>query len=310
MKYTKKDQFTGRECHYVWASNPMETSRRGGLRRDSLDLFAGINEESSAGTTPITTSAENVGGAAWRKTELLEHSQSESSTNKLADEVVPEVGVELDSAPGDSQTELKGSDATTKAGKIQVEEQELPTQDNKERSRETSDESHTLSAESHTPSAISEVETDARTTVQDVLTPTHTPKEENVPEADDTTESNNKPSPPAPKARPGLWTGLFKSTTAAASAPATSSISSTAEVSSTPSSAVGNATSESLADALNSYAPGSNDKKVAFLKPRGLVNTGNICYMNSVSFRIEQDQWYSLTLTQGSASFGLLRSIL
>ena len=42
----------------------------------------------------------------------------------------------------------------------------------------------------------------------------------------------------------------------------------------------------SLADALASYSVKDNSEsaKVAFLEPRGLVNTGNMCYMNSVSF--------------------------
>ena len=41
----------------------------------------------------------------------------------------------------------------------------------------------------------------------------------------------------------------------------------------------------SLADALSSYSVKENNEnaKLAFLEPRGLVNTGNMCYMNSVS---------------------------
>ena len=41
----------------------------------------------------------------------------------------------------------------------------------------------------------------------------------------------------------------------------------------------------SLADALSSYSVKENNEnaKIAFLEPRGLVNTGNMCYMNSVS---------------------------
>ena len=39
--------------------------------------------------------------------------------------------------------------------------------------------------------------------------------------------------------------------------------------------------SNSLADVLASYSVGA-DKKVSFIEPRGLVNTGNLCYMNSV----------------------------
>lgn len=37
-----------------------------------------------------------------------------------------------------------------------------------------------------------------------------------------------------------------------------------------------------LADALKSYSV-DNDVKLCFLEPRGLINTGNMCYMNSVS---------------------------
>ena len=40
----------------------------------------------------------------------------------------------------------------------------------------------------------------------------------------------------------------------------------------------------SLADALSSYSvkDSNENAKIAFLEPRGLVNTGNMCYMNSV----------------------------
>jgi ubiquitin carboxyl-terminal hydrolase 10 len=40
---------------------------------------------------------------------------------------------------------------------------------------------------------------------------------------------------------------------------------------------------ESLSDALFSFSASAKDAKIAFLEPRGLVNTGNMCYMNSVS---------------------------
>ena len=41
----------------------------------------------------------------------------------------------------------------------------------------------------------------------------------------------------------------------------------------------------SLAEILGKFGVRSqdSDSKVAFTKPRGLVNTGNMCYMNSVS---------------------------
>lgn len=45
------------------------------------------------------------------------------------------------------------------------------------------------------------------------------------------------------------------------------------------------AKSASLADALRQYSV-QNDASLSFLEPRGLVNTGNMCYMNSVSSKI------------------------
>ena len=42
--------------------------------------------------------------------------------------------------------------------------------------------------------------------------------------------------------------------------------------------------SSALPEALNSYSVDeADDTKLSFLEPRGLVNTGNMCYMNSVS---------------------------
>lgn len=47
--------------------------------------------------------------------------------------------------------------------------------------------------------------------------------------------------------------------------------------------------SESLVDVLNSLGANVDhySEKIAFLETRGLVNTGNMCYMNSVRFRFE-----------------------
>lgn len=41
--------------------------------------------------------------------------------------------------------------------------------------------------------------------------------------------------------------------------------------------------SVTVADALKTYSV-ENEATISFLEPRGLVNTGNMCYMNSVSF--------------------------
>lgn len=38
----------------------------------------------------------------------------------------------------------------------------------------------------------------------------------------------------------------------------------------------------SLVDVLRDYDHSSQHSRVTFVEPRGLVNTGNMCYMNSV----------------------------
>ncbi|KAK4249067.1 hypothetical protein C7999DRAFT_39765 [Corynascus novoguineensis] len=105
------------------------------------------------------------------------------------------------------------------------------------------------------------------------------------------TDGNAEAVQPAPAwSKPKLWTGLFSkpggiaaSTSSAAAAAQGQTNGVTAEglaaVAGTGGFAKANASS--LAQALQAYRPGTPDR-LAFLEPRGLVNTGNMCYMNSV----------------------------
>lgn len=105
-----------------------------------------------------------------------------------------------------------------------------------------------------------------------------------------------EPTPSQPtKTAPKLWSNLFQSQTSAAKlsndpnaagsatsatgAPSSNATSSGNNLSGPGSFAKSNASS--LAEALRDYQV-SNGQKIAFLEPRGLVNTGNMCYMNSV----------------------------
>lgn len=88
------------------------------------------------------------------------------------------------------------------------------------------------------------------------------------------TDDTAKPTSPV-RSAPKSWADLVRSKNAARATSATApSDSNTLAVQK----------SESLADVLNSLGEDVTQysDKIAFLEPRGLVNTGNMCYMNSV----------------------------
>jgi ubiquitin carboxyl-terminal hydrolase 10 len=90
-----------------------------------------------------------------------------------------------------------------------------------------------------------------------------------------TEELKDAPPPSNAWATPKLWTGLFNP----ASAGAAGAKNGTRAAASAN---FGKTNAETLAEALRSFSAVANDSKVTFLEPRGLVNTGNMCYMNSV----------------------------
>ncbi|EGS18335.1 ubiquitin carboxyl-terminal hydrolase-like protein [Thermochaetoides thermophila DSM 1495] len=108
--------------------------------------------------------------------------------------------------------------------------------------------------------------------------------------ADETKEAATQPAQapqpvPAPApAKPKLWAGLFAKSSSSASATSsqvrTNGNTDGQGVASGPG-AFSKANANSLAEAILSYQPGTPEK-LYFLEPRGLVNTGNMCYMNSV----------------------------
>ena len=83
-----------------------------------------------------------------------------------------------------------------------------------------------------------------------------------------------------PPAAPKSWADLVRSQTLK-SAPSGSA----AQLAAQMSNGVGGSKTESLSEVLNDINTSEIEPatKVALLEPRGLVNTGNMCYMNSVS---------------------------
>ena len=95
-------------------------------------------------------------------------------------------------------------------------------------------------------------------------------------------EETPKASPPKP-APPKSWAELLRAKNAPAAAQQTPAATN-GNVNSNSVVTVNGPTvprSNTLADVLASFSVDS-EKKVSFLEPRGLVNTGNLCYMNSV----------------------------
>lgn len=108
-----------------------------------------------------------------------------------------------------------------------------------------------------------------------------TPKSEAAPANDpaetpqDATETPEEPARSAPKS----WADLVRSRASAKAASAQSSPA-------TEANGLVAHQRKSLADVLTNLGDDVSQygDKVAFLEPRGLVNTGNMCYMNSVSY--------------------------
>ena len=99
--------------------------------------------------------------------------------------------------------------------------------------------------------------------------------------------SEETPKEPSPqiKAMPKSWADLVR-TKAPALAPAPAAIKTNDTESNLGPASNGFVVSKasSLSDVLTSFSvnTSNSDNRVTFLKPRGLVNTGNMCYMNSV----------------------------
>ncbi|KAL1952492.1 hypothetical protein VTO42DRAFT_5188 [Malbranchea cinnamomea] len=97
------------------------------------------------------------------------------------------------------------------------------------------------------------------------------------PTQSETHPGGNLPQPAAPaRPTPKSWADLVRTKTAVAGANATAAVPGAGGSSL--------AKNESLGDVLNSLGPDVQhySDKVTFVEPRGLVNTGNMCYMNSI----------------------------
>jgi len=93
-------------------------------------------------------------------------------------------------------------------------------------------------------------------------------------------DRTSKASSPEVRAVPKSWADLVRN-----NAPRTASNGHANGSAATQNTAFGSSRAASLCEVLTSFSCTANEvnSKLAFLKPRGLVNTGNMCYMNAVS---------------------------
>ena len=99
---------------------------------------------------------------------------------------------------------------------------------------------------------------------------------ETKPGAESTTTSPATATPVDPQpAKPALWADLLKNSSQKAAAPAPLQPKAAGPV---------NGLYASLESALRSFQIQDNAITMPFLEPRGLVNTGNMCFMNAVSY--------------------------
>jgi ubiquitin carboxyl-terminal hydrolase 10 len=142
----------------------------------------------------------------------------------------------------------------------------------------------TIPAVPRIPNKSAKTPSAASTTQQSAKSPTPTQKESSpidaaaasTPEVTASVEDSPKASPPKPAA-PKSWAELLRAKNAPAAAQPVSTPNATVAATNGPTVPKNN----TLADVLASFAVDS-EKNVSFIEPRGLVNTGNLCYMNSI----------------------------
>ncbi|KAI9716526.1 MAG: hypothetical protein M1812_005257 [Candelaria pacifica] len=108
--------------------------------------------------------------------------------------------------------------------------------------------------------------------------PVISPDQSGVEAQSPSSEQTSTTASPPPKIVPKTWADLVK-TKAPKNSPQVAAPASTSAVQ--PNGIVASSTG-TLADALSSFGLEAAASKLSFLEPRGLVNTGNMCYMNSI----------------------------
>jgi ubiquitin carboxyl-terminal hydrolase 10 len=112
---------------------------------------------------------------------------------------------------------------------------------------------------------------------------------------DETAEKEVPASAPVPKPAPSSWANLFAKPVASPVKPSAAATGTdgasvvnghdTESSSDGPTATFPKSNASNVADAIRSYKVNATEN-IGYIEPRGLINTGNMCYMNSVSLTL------------------------
>lgn len=208
--------------------------------------------------------------------------EREQKTSEAQAEAIPPSTPTLPAS--DALSEEVSTEPTTPASSAaaaSAKSQQTPTQT---RTKPTGQVMPVLPALPQSPTATRKVHRDSVASAQSKLSE-DAPKEERpgLTTSADTQEpakpdddADTAPAPAAPKPKPSSWASLLRP--AQSQSAATTSADVDSNLNGGPM-----ARGEALSDVLHDMNAVDAPSKISFLQPRGLVNTGNMCYMNSAS---------------------------
>ncbi|ORY65280.1 uncharacterized protein BCR38DRAFT_341350 [Pseudomassariella vexata] len=244
-----------------------------------------IQNQPAETPAPDTPTQTNTGGSA-EPAERPETPSTQNITSECAESTSPSTPVSVHTAQtttADSVTPTKPSKPTPRAAKpaVPIALPVLPKASPKDTRSTAGIDKLAADQKQAVPPATSDKAAGAQTSAEATQSAE--------------TEAKAEVASASVKVAPKNWAGLFaKTVPAAAAAPGVNGVGASSVTnggSSAEAVAAGNggaasvgfakANASSLAEALRSYRV-TGDSKIAFLEPRGLINTGNMCYMNSV----------------------------
>lgn len=224
-----------------------------------------------------------------QSTPKAENDREQKATDPQAEDIPPSTPTPLASDAPSEDVSTQPTTPASSAAATSAKSQQTPTQT---RTRPAGQVMPVLPALPHSPTAARKTHRDSVVSTQSrfsedaskeepsgLLTSTDGQEPE---KANGETDGAPAPAPAAPKPKPSSWASLLRPAQSSSAAVASADFDSS--LNGGPM-----ARGEALSDVLHDMNAVDAPSKISFLQPRGLVNTGNMCYMNSVSVFRDQD---------------------